>query len=359
MSVKQRVEASDTPSHESVTILLPVLNELQRLAGCLETLIAQPREVREILVIDGGSSDGTQALVDGFAMRDGRVRLVDASPVDPEWTGKAWGLHRGLQQSASQSDWILCIDADVRAAPQLVRSLLAHARRTSIDNFSVATLQHLSGWIDGLLHPAMLTTLIYRFGSPGAATRDRHKVHANGQCFFSRRETLLRTGAFYAARRSLCEDITIVRRLAECGEAVGFYESDYLITVKMYAHWRETWNNWPRSLPMRDHYFAGREALGLIALLPLQALPLPTFVLGAFIGAPLWLLLLAGALFSIRLGVLFGTARAYPGRPWSYWLSPLCDLPVVLRVLYNALKRQHRWRGRTYVRRRGGTFEPL
>jgi dolichol-phosphate mannosyltransferase len=225
-------------------------------------------------------------------------------------------------------------------------------------NFSLATAQHLSGPIDALIHPSMLTTLIYRFGIPGKATRNLHQVQANGQCFLSRRETLLKTGAVRAALRSLCEDITIVRRLAECGEAVGFYESDDLVDVKMYSDWRETWINWPRSLPMRDQYFGWREAGGLVAILLLQALPLPLLIVGIIVAAPFWFLLCTALLVMIRVGVLAGVARAYPNRPWTYWLSPLCDLPVALRIIQSALTRHHRWRGRSYVRRKGGTFEP-
>jgi dolichol-phosphate mannosyltransferase len=356
---RQRVEASDQPSSQSVTILLPVLDEAVRIEDCLQSLIAQPQEVSEILVIDGGSSDGTQAVVAEFQRLDARVRLLDASPLDPRWTGKAWGLHFGLQRSQTNSTWILCVDADVRVSAKLARSLLAHARSTGVTNFSIATAQHLSGNIDALLHPAMLTTLVYRFGAPGKATRKRHRVQANGQCFFSRRGTLLRTGAFKAAQMSLCEDVTIARRLAECGETVGFYESDNLVKVRMYADWRETWKNWPRSLPMRDQYFSWHEAWGLAAVLLLQALPLPLLLLGIILRRPRWFLLIVGILFAIRLGVLFGTARAYPNRPWTYWLSPLCDLPVVLRIIHSALSRRHSWRGRTYVRGKHGTFEPV
>ena len=68
--------------------------------------------------------------------------------------------------------------------------------------------------------------------------------------------------------------------------------------------------------------------------------------------------MLVGALLALRLGVLIGTARAYPNKLWSYWLSPLVDLPVALRILQFTLRRRHRWRGRTYIRRKGGGFEP-
>jgi hypothetical protein len=33
-------------------------------------------------------------------------------------------------------------------------------------------------------------------------------------------------------------------------------------------------------------------------------------------------------------------------RPWTYWLSPLADLPVALALFVSALRRRHTWRGR-------------
>jgi dolichol-phosphate mannosyltransferase len=356
---KLRIEVSTVCSEKRITILLPVLNEAARIDACLTALRRQPVEVQEILIIDGGSIDGTQGIVQRHHTADERVRLIDASPVDPNWTGKAWGLHRGLQTSSAVSEWILCVDADVTVQPQLVRSLLHHAQRSGVRIFSVATGQRLSGHLEALIHPAMLTTLIYRFGSPGRATKNRHRVQANGQCFFAPRRILLRTEAFRAAQASLCEDITIVRRLAECGEQIGFYESDGLVEVKMYENRRETWDNWPRSLPMRDQYFGWRETIGMLGVLVVQALPIPTLILGVLFRWPLPVLILAALLSMIRLGILSGVARAYPNRPWTYWLSPIADLPVSLRIFQFALRRNHRWRGRTYRRGKGGVFEPV
>jgi dolichol-phosphate mannosyltransferase len=354
----ERIDASDVASAERISVILPVLNEASRLGICLDSLISQTEEVAEILVVDGGSTDGTQSVVANYSVRDSRVKLVDASPVDNDWTGKAWGLYVGLQHADSASQWLLCVDADVRASPRLARSLLAHAHRTGNWTFSVATLQKLTGSMDAVVHSSFLATLIYRFGIPGSATRNLHRVQANGQCFIVRRETLIRTGAIRTAQSSLCEDITIARRLAECGEAVGFYESARLIEVAMYAHWRDIWNNWPRSLPMRDRYFGWREATGLAEALLAQALPLPILLLGSIFSLPRWLTALNGALFCLRLGVLAGSARAYSPRPWSHWLSPVFDLPAALKLIHSAIAPRHHWRGRVYTRTGSGTFAP-
>jgi dolichol-phosphate mannosyltransferase len=354
-----RIEVSHESRPERVSVILPVVNEAAHIQACLECLIAQPEAVAEILVVDGGSTDNTRSIIERYRWRDPRVRLIDASPVPSDWTGKVWGLSVGLKNAAANAEWVLSVDADVRCSPLLVPSLLAHAERTGVSTFSVATQQYLSGFADALLHPSFLTTLVYRFGIPGKATRNLHEVQANGQCFISRREALMKTDAFRAAQLSLCEDITIARRLAECGEAIGFYESDGLVGVAMYENWYDTWRNWPRSLPMRDQYFGWREATGLLEVLLVQSLPLPLLFIAYAVGAAGWVVAVNLILGLTRLGILMGIARAYEWRPWTYWFSPLLDFPVALRLITSALRRHQMWRGRLYVRRAGGIFEPI
>jgi len=348
----ERIKISDAPlPGERVTVLVPVLNERGRLGPCLAGLIAQPSEVAEILVVDGGSNDGTQDLVSTFAARDDRVRLVDASPIPSGWNGKAHGLQVGLDRADPCSAWILTIDADVRPAPGLGRSLLSHVIRSEVAATSIATTQRLSGVAEGIVHPALLTTLVYRFGIPGQTTRRVAAVQANGQCALYQREPLARGGGFTIARASVCEDVTIARALASNGYAVGFHESDGLASVEMYASWSDAWRNWTRSLPLRDQY-AGRAGwLGLTEVALAQALPLPLLLmLWRSVPRPQFALTINGLLVLVRLGVLVGTARAYTWRPWTYWLSPLADLPVAVQLWRNALRRTHVWRGRTVVR---------
>lgn len=353
----------------SVAALLPVLNERLRVGLCLDGLIAQGPEVGEILVVDGGSTDDTQTLVASYAARDARVRLIDASPVPADWNGKAWGLEVGLQHASPACQWLLTVDADVRPSAPVTRALLATQAQTSDDALSVATQQEIIGLGEGIVHPSLLTTLIYRFGSPGKSIRRVGDVQANGQCMLFRRAPLLAVGGFAAVRDSICEDITIARLLVSRGYTVGFYEADDLISVRMYTGGRETWRNWTRSLPMRDRFWGWRGALGLLEVVFVQAAPLPLCV-GLAVGLALWLrmtgsgavtgpgvalllgLLMEGALLAVRLGTLVGAARAYQRRPWSYWLSPLCDVPAAVALCVSALRRRHVWRGRVLVRGR-------
>jgi dolichol-phosphate mannosyltransferase len=337
----------------SITVVVPVYNEFERLGSCLERLIACGREVREILVVDGGSTDGTQRIVESFAETDPRVRPIDATPTPPGWNGKAWNLECGLLASSIESKWIATIDADVRVRPALLGAMVDHAVNSKIKALSVATKQELSDLASGIVHPSMLTTLVYRYGLPGNATKIVRDVQANGQCFLARRDLLIATNAFARARTSVCEDVTVARIIAKAGHRVGFYEAGELAVVRMHDSWPQTWRNWPRSLTLRDGIAPRETALGLAEVLLVQALPL----------ALLCLLLLTGhsslqrsaafgvnsVLLVMRIGVLAGTRRAYRNPAWTYWLSIGADLPVAAALLASALRRRHTWRGRPLV----------
>jgi dolichol-phosphate mannosyltransferase len=349
----ERISIEGTPAidEERVSVIVPVLNERNRLAPCLEGLIAQGSEVSEIVVVDGGSDDGTQQLACTYAARDPRVRLVDASPIPANWNGKAWGLQSGLRAANPCSQWILTIDADVRPDALLTRALLGRAKQAKLPALSIATLQEIDSIGEGLVHPSLLTTLVYRFGIPGKVYRRVSEVQANGQCFLFNRDVLEGCGGFQVAHNSVCEDITIARTLVAGGYPVGFFEAGDLVHVKMYSNWLDAWRNWTRSLPMHDQFSGINTLLGWLEVALVQALPLPLFLFLVTAHARRsWLFTLNGILAAMRIGVLFGTARAYHRRPWSYWLSPLCDLPVAIQLGRSALKRRHIWRGRFLVR---------
>src|SRR5579883_3082668 len=334
-----------------LAVIVPVLNERERLGPCLDGLLEQGEVVAEILVVDGGSHDGTQDLVARYLARDPRIRLLDASPIPADWNGKSWGLHYACGRLAPQVDWILTLDADVRPGPLLARSLLAHARGTRLSALSGAPLQELTGPGLALLHPALLTTLIYRFGSPGKPMRMLHEVQANGQCFLIRRALLENCGGFVCTRASVCEDVTLARTLVAAGHVVGFYEVGDLARVEMYRTWRDAWENWTRSLPMHDQFSGFHTVAGWLEVALVQALPLPLFLLllRKRDDAP-GLLWLNGLYVALRLCILAGSARAYRRRLWTYWFSPLCDLPVALKLASSAWRRRHTWRGRVILR---------
>jgi succinoglycan biosynthesis protein ExoA len=109
----------------SVSILLPTLDERSYLRDCLDSLLAQDYEdVVEILVIDGGSTDGTRQVVDD---EGGLVRLLD----NPKVTAAA-AMNVGI---AAASGEIICrADAHTVYAPDYVRRCVEVLTETGAAN---------------------------------------------------------------------------------------------------------------------------------------------------------------------------------------------------------------------------------
>ncbi len=344
--------ATIPPDAGTICAIVPVLDEAARIGPCLEALIAQPSALVSMLVVDGGSTDGTQEMVRGFAARDPRIRLIDAAPVPALWNGKAWNLSCGLAASDPDATYVLTLDADVRVEKNFIASLLAHATDSYLDAFSAAPLLELSGNAEAALHPAFLATLVYRFGLPGSVPQRANEVQANGQVFLAKRSVLVASAAFSAARASRCDDVTIARHLVRAGAQVGFFEGDEIATVRMYENAAECWINWPRSLTMRDESTSlATLALQLAEIAFVQALPLAAVIATLARGGDTTSLFFRTnlTLAIARLGVLAGTRRAYRETTNAYWLSAFADIPVALRLLQSAFGRERTWRGRRLV----------
>lgn len=86
----------------AVTIILPSLNERDHIRDCLDSLLAQDYpHVKEILVVDGGSTDGTRDIV---IAEGGLVRLLD----NPNMTAAA-AMNVGIQHC--ETDYFVRVDA--------------------------------------------------------------------------------------------------------------------------------------------------------------------------------------------------------------------------------------------------------
>lgn len=336
-----------------VTVVIPTLNEVLRLPTCLEGLRSEP--VEEVVVVDSRSQDGTPELVQKLqADYPTKLRLVTDDPLPTGWIGRPWALHTGFLQSSPETEWVLGLDADTLPQTGLVASLLEQAIAEKYDIVSLSPKFILKTFGEQWLQPALLVTLIFRFG----ATGDRHqftqeRVMANGQCFLSRKSVLQDLGGYELAKSSFCDDVTLARAAAQKGAKVGFLDGANLIQVRMYTSMVETWREWGRSLDLKDAATPLQTLLDCIFLIAVQGLPLPLLILLVFSATAnslfssilLWL---NGGLVLIRFALLLGIRSSYTDVGLGFWLSPLADPIAVLRILISAVNKPKQWRGRIY-----------
>ncbi|PSB40819.1 glycosyl transferase [Cyanosarcina cf. burmensis CCALA 770] len=351
----------------SVSVVVPTLNEAERINPCLAGLSRQSYEVREIAIVDSNSQDGTRELVKAAQQQDPRFQLMTDDPLPPNWVGRPWALHNGFLQTSEQSKWFLGVDADTQPQPGLVASLVQTAETEGYDLVSLSPQFILKYPGESWLQPALLMTLLYRFDSAGVDAQVAERVMANGQCFLCRRSVLATVGGYTSARNSFCDDVTLARNIAASGFKVGFLDGAKVFKVRMYEGARETWQEWGRSLDLKDASPAAQlwcdlwllfsvQALPLLVLSSYFLLPIPDSLVRAHSSAPLptpsLLLGLNAFLLAIRFALLFAIAPSYDRSQakggWLFWLSPLADPLAVLRIFLSAFRTPTQWRGRSY-----------
>ncbi|MBE9198887.1 MULTISPECIES: 2'-O-glycosyltransferase CruG [unclassified Nodularia (in: cyanobacteria)] len=336
----------------TVSVVVPTLNEALRISPLLSGLSRQSYEVREIIVVDSNSQDGTPDLVKTAQQQDPRFRLITDDPLPANWVGRPWALHNGFLHSSEASQWFLGMDADTQPDPGLVASLIKTAAAQEYDLVSLSPQFILQYPGECWLQPALLMTLLYRFDPAGITTEQPERVMANGQCFLCRRSVLAAVGGYNSARSSFCDDVTLARHIAAQGFKVGFLDGAKVLKVRMYEGAIETWKEWGRSLDLKDASPPAQVWGDLWLLSAVQGLPLLVVLSCFWISSHPLLLWLNVFLLVIRFAMLLAIAPSYDRKNaqggWLFWLSPLADPIAVLRIFISALHTPKEWRGRKY-----------
>ncbi|QSJ16604.1 glycosyltransferase [Nostoc sp. UHCC 0702] len=344
----------------SVSVVVPTLNEALRISPLLSGLSRQSYEVREIIVVDSNSQDGTPDLVKAAQQLDPRFRLITDDPLPSGWVGRPWALHNGFLHSSQASEWFLGMDADTQPHPGLVAGLVKTAEKQGYDLVSLSPQFILKYPGECWLQPALLMTLLYRFDPAGIKTDQPERVMANGQCFLCRRSVLAAVSGYTSASSSFCDDVTLARHIASLGFKVGFLDGAKVLKVRMYEGAIETWKEWGRSLDLKDASPSAQVWGDLWLLSAVQGLPLLILMSYLLVSpllsiSPAPLLLLLGLnvfLLVIRFAMLLAIAPSYDRQTakggWLFWLSPLADPLAVLRIFLSAFRTPREWRGRSY-----------
>ena len=103
------------------TTIVPAYNEQDSIIGTLNSLIAldYPKEKREIIVVNDGSTDKTQDLVETF-IKDHPSR--DITLINQENKGKGNAMNTGL--SRVRGEFFACLDADSFISSNALKEML-------------------------------------------------------------------------------------------------------------------------------------------------------------------------------------------------------------------------------------------
>jgi biofilm PGA synthesis N-glycosyltransferase PgaC len=331
-----------------VTVLIAAFNEELVITRTLQYVLASTYPVREVIVVDDGSRDGTAAMVLEVAAQDSRVRLL-RQPNAGKWAA----LNRGF--AAAEHPFVVTLDADTLFTAETVSRLMEQFHSPRVG--AVAGVIKVGNYSRNIVTRWQALEYVTQIGVDRAASAFLNAVMIiPGACAAWRRSAVLEVGGYSNA--TLAEDCDLTLTLHECGwrveqadGAVSYTEAPETLDalLKQRVRWmhgtvQATWRH--RTMLFRPRFgWLGMLVMPMAVLtivLPLLFTPFITLVVIDMLAeqGPLPVLFYFG-IFSLIYGAMAAVAvRLLGERPVHLLMVPLYRLiyePLRAYLLYASL----------------------
>lgn len=127
-----------------LSIIVPICNVEQYLVQCLDSLLNQSFRDFEVICIDDGSTDGSPAILDAYAQRDARVRVVHKK-------NSGYGHSMNIGLSMATGEFVGIVESDDFVAPDMYEVLIEAINRLQVPYVRCLWFDY---WDDGNMHPS-------------------------------------------------------------------------------------------------------------------------------------------------------------------------------------------------------------
>jgi cellulose synthase/poly-beta-1,6-N-acetylglucosamine synthase-like glycosyltransferase/peptidoglycan/xylan/chitin deacetylase (PgdA/CDA1 family) len=346
--MRRRTAAAPSTARPGVSVLIAAFNEELVITRTVEYVLASTYPVREVIVVDDGSTDGTAAMVRDMAARDPRVRLIQQTNA-----GKWAALNRGFE--AVTQPFVVTLDADTLFTPETVTHLMAGFRSPRVG--AVAGVIKVGNYSRNIITRWQALEYITQIGVERSASALLNAVMViPGACAAWRKSAVLQAGGYSDA--TLAEDCDLTLMLHQYGwqveqadDAIAYTEAPETVDalLKQRVRWmfgtlQATWRH--RNMVLRPKYgWLGMLIMPMAVvtvLVPLVFTPFIAVVVVQMLAKQgLLHVLMYFGLFSAIYGVMAAVALyLLKERPTHLLMVPLYRLiyePMRAYLLYASL----------------------
>jgi len=111
----------------TVSVIMPAFNAAGFIGRAIGSVLAQTMPALEIIVIDDASTDNTRSVLNGYAMAQPSIKIIEL----PRNGGPAAARNAGI--AAARGDWLAVLDADDAFAPERLAVLVALGESSGAD----------------------------------------------------------------------------------------------------------------------------------------------------------------------------------------------------------------------------------
>lgn len=196
-----------------VSVTIVTYNSGRFIKRCIESVLAQKYPLKEIIVIDNASTDGTVDLLDQF---DEHCRIV----FNEENIGFSAAQNQAIE--LSNGEWILTLNPDVVLFPNFLQALVDAGNRDSRIGTVCGKLLAMSATFDLPEKPIVDSTGIYF--NPMLRHLDRGSQQEDNGEYLNHEYVFGATAAAALYRREMIDDIAI-----PSDEGREFFDTDFFV----------------------------------------------------------------------------------------------------------------------------------
>lgn len=339
-------------SKPSVSIILPVRNQATTVKDCVDSLIRLEYPNKEVIVVDGNSTDGTEDILNSFG---DKIKIIEEEPLAQGWVGKNWACHLGYEKSTG--DLLMFTDGDSIHSQDSLTKTVSFLESRQVDLVTLAPAAILRTFWEKLLQPPIFWLIMMFVG--GKWVNDDNKPRwalGNGQYMLFRREAYHKIGGHSAVRDRISEDYSLGRLIKAKGLKLRMVTASDSLGVRMYSSLPEIWRGWRKNFySVSGNHPLFRATYRLVLLFTFLVLPFVVLGYGVFLSTVnlLNVYLLTGAFmaFFLWLGLII-LDRSIGVSPVYALLLPIAmTLYIGIGLdstIRGALGMGFAWKGRVY-----------
>jgi cellulose synthase/poly-beta-1,6-N-acetylglucosamine synthase-like glycosyltransferase len=259
---------------EPISVLLPVLNEVERITPTLQSLLGQRGVPNlELIIRDDGSTDQTIALISRLVKNAPfKVQLITEDQKAPAgWISKSWSCQR--MSEVAKGSTLVFIDADVKFSPTAIAQSVLTLRNSGLDLISPYPRQAAVTWSERIIQPLLqwswITFLPLRLAE---RSTDAKLTAANGQFLVIDANRYRSCGGHGANPAAVLDDIALLQAVKSDGGRGVVIDGTNLATTRMYRNVAELTEGYTKSLWSA---YGGRLQSRLVSLFLLIAYVIP------------------------------------------------------------------------------------
>ena len=268
-----------------VSILVAARDEEEKLPQALPTLLGLDYPDYEVIYVNDRSRDSTPTILDDFARRDPKLKVLHLTELPPGWLGKTHALQKASERA--RGEWLLITDADVRFHPSVLRRALNFTHQNQLDHLTIVADLELKGFWEKTVVSYWVLGFQLRF-QPWRVSNPRAGQYMGLGAFqLLRRSAYDTIGEYKRLALEVADDMRLGYLVKRAGLRSGVLISDDLLRVR----WQEGLSNIIRGLTKNVfaalHFSVVETLANLLATILLSVLPFFVVALGS--GPPQWL----------------------------------------------------------------------